>query len=98
MAPIVSPSRACAWFYANSGYEETKYSLALADWLLRSRARTEEQMTDREGQVFAFEWRGPHDSPVAMLASSDVRRRNRHGHRRVRRGCLGPRAAWPRSR
>ena len=49
MAPIVSSSRACAWFYANSGYEESKYSLALADWLLRSRARTEEQMTDLEG-------------------------------------------------
>jgi hypothetical protein len=44
------------------------YEEALADWLLRSRARTEEQMTDLEGRVFAFEWRVPHDSPVAMLA------------------------------
>ena len=60
MAPIVSPSHACAWFYANSGYEESKYSLALADWLPRSRARTEEQMTDLEGQAFAFEWRVLH--------------------------------------
>ena len=34
------PSRACAWFYANWGYEESKHSLALGDWLLRSRART----------------------------------------------------------
>jgi acyl-[acyl-carrier-protein] desaturase len=66
------PSRACAWFYANWGDEESKHSLALADWLLRSRARTEEQMTDLEGRVFAFEWRVPHDSPVAMLAYAMV--------------------------
>ena len=69
---IWRPSRACAWFYANWGYEESKHSLALADWLLRSRARTEEQMTDLEGRVFAFEWRVPHDSPVGMLAYAMV--------------------------
>jgi acyl-[acyl-carrier-protein] desaturase len=44
-------SRARAWFYANWGNEESKHSLALADWLLRSRARTEGQMTELEGQL-----------------------------------------------
>ena len=66
------PSRACAWFYANWGYEESKHSLALADWLLRSRARTEEEMTDLEGRVFAFEWQVPHGNPVGMMVYAMV--------------------------
>src|SRR4051812_13317145 len=33
-------SRANAWFYANWGYEESKHSLALGDWLLRSGHRS----------------------------------------------------------
>jgi acyl-[acyl-carrier-protein] desaturase len=66
------PSRACAWFYANWGYEESKHSLALSDWLLRSGHRTEEQMADLEGRVFAFEWQVPHGSPVGMLAYAAV--------------------------
>jgi acyl-[acyl-carrier-protein] desaturase len=69
---IWRPSRACTWFYANWGYEESKHSLALGDWLLRSRARTEEQMTDLDGRVFSFEWQVPHDNPVAMLAYAMV--------------------------
>src|SRR5262249_42264802 len=41
---LLRPSRACTWFYANWGYEESKHSLALSDWLLRSRQRTDEQL------------------------------------------------------
>jgi acyl-[acyl-carrier-protein] desaturase len=62
------PSRAFTWFYANWGYEESKHSLALADWLLRSRLRSDEQMADLEGQVLRRRWEVPHDSPVGMLA------------------------------
>jgi acyl-[acyl-carrier-protein] desaturase len=61
-------SRACAWFYANWGYEESKHSLALGDWLLRSKNRTDKQMADLEDRVFQWQWNVPHDSPVAMLA------------------------------
>jgi acyl-[acyl-carrier-protein] desaturase len=64
---LFRPSRAFTWFYANWGYEESKHSLALEDWLLRSGARTDEQMADLGGQVLARPWRLPHDSPVAML-------------------------------
>ena len=35
-------NRGCAWFYANWGYEESKHSMALGDWLVRSGSRTEE--------------------------------------------------------
>jgi acyl-[acyl-carrier-protein] desaturase len=65
-------SRACIWFYANWGYEESKHSLALGDWLLRARMRSDAQMADLEGQVFAHEWHLPHDSPVGMLAYAMV--------------------------
>src|SRR5262249_26392499 len=53
--------------YANWGYEESKHSLALADWLLRSGMRTDEQMADLEGEVFKREWNLPHDSHLGML-------------------------------
>jgi acyl-[acyl-carrier-protein] desaturase len=65
--PVVRPSRGRTWFYANWGYEESKHSLALADWLLRSGARSEEQMTDLENEVFIREWNLPHDDHLGML-------------------------------
>src|SRR5262252_8499910 len=44
--PVVRPSRGRTWFYANWGYEESKHSLVLADWLLKSGARSDEQLFD----------------------------------------------------
>jgi acyl-[acyl-carrier-protein] desaturase len=69
---MLRPSRACAWFYANWGYEESKHSLALGDWLLRSGQRSDEQMADLEGRVFEHPWRLPHDSAVGMLSYAMV--------------------------
>lgn len=66
------PSRARTWFYANWGYEESKHSLALGDWLLKSGLRTDEQMADLEGQVFQGQWNLPHDSAVGMLVYAMV--------------------------
>jgi acyl-[acyl-carrier-protein] desaturase len=65
--PRFRAKRGRAWFHANWGYEESKHSLALGDWLLRSGARTEEQMADLEHEVFAHEWHLPHDSAVGMI-------------------------------
>jgi acyl-[acyl-carrier-protein] desaturase len=65
--PLVRASRGRAWFHANWGYEESKHSLALGDWLLRSSLRSEEQMADLEGQVFDHEWNLPRDSPLGMI-------------------------------
>jgi len=65
--PVVRSSKGRTWFYANWGYEESKHSLALEDWLLRSGARTDEQLADMERSVFAREWNLPHDSHLAML-------------------------------
>ncbi|HMC88927.1 MAG TPA: acyl-ACP desaturase [Gemmataceae bacterium] len=66
--PVVRSSRGRTWFYANWGYEESKHSLALGDWLLRSGQRTDEQMADLEAMVFQHEWNLPHDNHLGMLA------------------------------
>ncbi|HZZ77082.1 MAG TPA: acyl-ACP desaturase [Gemmataceae bacterium] len=70
--PVVRHSRGRTWFYANWGYEESKHSLALSDWLLRSGHRSESYMADLEKKVFEREWNLPHDSALGMLAYAMV--------------------------
>jgi acyl-[acyl-carrier-protein] desaturase len=70
--PVVRPSKGRTWFYANWGYEESKHSLALGDWLLKSGARSDEQMTDIERQVFEREWNLPHDNQLGMMVYAMV--------------------------
>jgi acyl-[acyl-carrier-protein] desaturase len=65
--PLVRTNRGWSSFHANWGYEESKHSLALADWLLRSGSRTEEQMADLEGMVATNEYHLPQDNAVGML-------------------------------
>jgi acyl-[acyl-carrier-protein] desaturase len=73
--PASRPSRARTWFYANWGYEESKHSLALNDWLRKSGARSEERMTDLEGQIYQHPWQLPFDNMLAMLAYAMVQER-----------------------
>jgi len=70
--PIVRHSKSRTWFYANWGYEESKHSLALSDWLLRSGHRTEEYMFDLERKVFEREWNLPVGNALGMLAYAMV--------------------------
>jgi acyl-[acyl-carrier-protein] desaturase len=65
--PLARTNKGWAWFHANWGYEESKHSLALGDWLLRSGARSDEQMADLEDALFAQEYDLPHDSAPGML-------------------------------
>lgn len=67
MIPLVRASHGRAWFAANWGYEESKHSMALGDWLLHSRHRTEEQMFDLDQRVFAHNWNLPLNSVVGMV-------------------------------
>src|SRR5262249_4099700 len=57
--PMIRANRGWSSFHANWGYEESKHSLALSDWLLRSGQRTEEQIVDLENHVAANEWDPP---------------------------------------
>lgn len=70
--PLIRPSKGTTWFYANWGYEESKHSLALNDWLIQSGHRSEEYMTDLERRVFEREWNLPEDSRIGMLAYAMV--------------------------
>src|SRR6516225_9252335 len=73
--PVVRPSKGRTWFYANWGYEESKHSLALGDWLLKSGHRTDEQMSDLERKIFQWEWNLPHDDHLGMLVYAMVQER-----------------------
>ncbi len=82
--------RGRAWFALNWGYEESKHSLALGDWLLRSGARTEEQMADLEGEVFAHTWQLPLDSAWGMVCYSMTQELATYLHYRNLRRLVGP--------
>src|SRR5215212_12152887 len=58
----VRDNRGRAWFLANWGYEESKHSMALEDWLLKSGMRTDEQLADLHADVVAHEWDVPYDN------------------------------------
>jgi len=90
LLPQVRAHRGRAWMLANWGYEESKHSLALGDWLLYSRCRTEEQMADMEDAVFEQTWELPHDNARAMLCYTMVQELATHLHyRNLRRVING---------
>ncbi|MFQ3593779.1 MAG: acyl-ACP desaturase [Gemmataceae bacterium] len=65
--PGVRQIRGRAWFFANWGYEESKHSMALEDWLARSGKRSEEQLADLHSEVVRQEWQLPYDNTRYMV-------------------------------
>jgi acyl-[acyl-carrier-protein] desaturase len=55
-----------AWFQANWGYEESKHSLALGEYLVRSGKRTKEQWFDLQEKIFAKQWQVPFETARQM--------------------------------
>src|SRR5215210_7671052 len=55
-----------AWFQANWGYEESKHSLALTHYLIRSGKRTEGEMFDLQNKIFAKKWDLPFSTARQM--------------------------------
>ena len=49
---VVRPYMGSMWFQANWGYEESKHALSLQEFLLRSGARTDEQMVDFQNKLW----------------------------------------------
>jgi acyl-[acyl-carrier-protein] desaturase len=72
LLPQVRANHGRAWMLANWGYEESKHSMVLADWLTHSRHRTEEQMADLDGILFSEEWELPYDNGRAMVCYTMV--------------------------
>lgn len=55
-----------AWFQANWGYEESKHSLALGEYLVRSGKRTKDEWFDLQEKIFAQEWKVPFETGRQM--------------------------------
>lgn len=64
---LVRRSRGRAWFQANWGFEESKHSMVLEEWLLRSGKRTEEQVREFENQLLGAEWQLPFETARQMI-------------------------------
>ena len=64
---MIRASRGRAWFQANWGYEESKHSMVLEEWLLRSGKRTEEQVENFSRELLGAEWQLPFESPRQMI-------------------------------
>lgn len=55
-----------AWFQANWAYEESKHSLVLREYLLRTGQRTMQQVLDYERAIFGKRWVKPFTTPRQM--------------------------------
>ncbi len=64
---LIRKSRGRAWFQANWGYEESKHSLVLEEWLVRSGKRTPQDISAFADTVLANEWTLPFQSPRQMM-------------------------------
>jgi acyl-[acyl-carrier-protein] desaturase len=78
--PMVRANRGWTAFHANWGYEESKHSTALGDWLLRSGARSDEQMADLYSTLVENEYDLPEDSPAGMVIYAMVQELATHVH------------------
>ncbi len=63
---LVRRSFGQAWFSANWAYEESKHSIVLMEYLMRSGKRTPEQMFDMQARLRSVTWRLPFDTPRRM--------------------------------
>lgn len=64
-----------AWFLSNWSYEESKHSLALEEWLIRSGHRTREQMADYNARLLGRRWVLPFETSRRMLAYTVLQER-----------------------
>ena len=88
--PLVRGSRGRAWFAANWGYEESKHSMALGDWLLHSKQRTDEQMEDVGKLAIDNEWNLPTDDVRALAIYTMAQELATWAHYRNLRHLVGP--------
>src|SRR5882672_1273261 len=64
---LIRKSRGRAWFQANWGYEESKHSLVLEEWLLHSGKRTPKELNVFIDSVLEREWDLPFETPRQMM-------------------------------
>src|SRR5882724_11322315 len=64
---LVRQSRGRAWFQANWGYEESKHSLVLEEWLRVSGKRSPKEIDDFTQSVLEQSWNLPFETPRQMM-------------------------------
>jgi len=89
--PPVRANRGRAWMLANWGYEESKHSMALEDWLVRSGHRTERQVEKIADGVLANEWQVHYGTPRAAFIYTMFQELATHLHYRNLRKVAGGR-------
>ncbi len=88
--PQVRDNRGRAWMLANWGYEESKHSMALEDWLVRSGHRTENQVAEIADSVFEREWTLKYHSARASVIYTMMQELATHlNYRNLRRVAGG---------
>ena len=70
--PQVRGNKGRAWMLASWGYEESKHSMALNDWMLGGKHRTERQLNEMDTSVFEREWGLKYDDPLASVVYTMV--------------------------
>ena len=70
--PQVRASKGRAWMLASWGYEESKHSMALGDWMLKGGHRSEAQLEAMDNSVFEREWTLRYDDPLASVVYTMV--------------------------
>jgi acyl-[acyl-carrier-protein] desaturase len=64
---LIRKSRGRAWFQANWGYEESKHSMVLEEWLVRSGKRTLQEVRAFADTILEREWNMPFQTPRQMM-------------------------------
>ncbi|MBA3820112.1 MAG: acyl-ACP desaturase [Deltaproteobacteria bacterium] len=59
-----------AWFLTNWCYEESKHSMVIEEWLIRSGRRTPQEMERLNDRLLSAEWNLPFETPRRMLIYS----------------------------
>jgi acyl-[acyl-carrier-protein] desaturase len=70
--PQVRGTKGRAWMLASWGYEESKHSMVLNDWMLRGGHRTEAQLQEMDNSVFEREWTLKYHDPLASVVYTMV--------------------------
>jgi|YNPBryantNP2012_1023418.scaffolds.fasta_scaffold02496_7 acyl-[acyl-carrier-protein] desaturase len=86
MLLMIRKSRGRAWFHINWGYEESKHSMVLREWLMASGKRTEAQLKKLDEDLWESEWELPFGTPRQMICYTTIQELATHvNYRQLRK-------------
>lgn len=72
MLLMIRKSRGRSWFHINWGYEESKHSMVLREWLMASGKRTQAQLDQLDQDLWEAEWELPFGTPRQMVCYTTI--------------------------